>query len=91
MGESMFPLGEVVITPGARDAMYGFKCANYLLKRHSFGDWGQVSDEDKAANDAAVKEGGRILSAYELPSKVLVWVITEGDRSQTTILRPEEY
>jgi len=55
------------------------------------GDWGTVSDEDKALNDQSVKDGSRILSAYLLNTGVSVWIITEADRSATTFLLPEEY
>jgi hypothetical protein len=60
------------------------------LERHLSGDWGDLDDEDKAENDFSVKNGFRILSAYNTPSGRL-WVITEADRSVTTFLLPEEY
>lgn len=62
-----------------------------LLLRHVNGDWGDLDDEDKKENELSVKEGFRILSAYELDTGVKLWVITEWDRSVTTILLPEEY
>lgn len=62
-----------------------------LLLRHVNGDWGDLDDEDKKENELSVKEGFRILSAYELATGVKLWVITEWDRSVTTILLPEEY
>jgi hypothetical protein len=55
------------------------------------GDWGEVCAEDKRANDAALKLGERLLSAYTLSAGVKVWIITEADRSSTCILLPEEY
>ena len=55
------------------------------------GDWGYLDDEDKKENELSVKEGFRILSAYKLETGVKVWVITEWDRSVTTILLPTEY
>lgn len=64
-----------------------------LLGRHQSGDWGDVSESDKKENELSLKEGFRLLSAYKLPNdggKVL-WIITEADRSVTTILLPEEY
>ena len=61
-----------------------------LVLKHSQGDWGKVDPEDKKTNDEAVKLGNRILSAYEVAGGT-VWVITEADRSVTTLLLPEEY
>ncbi len=87
-----FKLGQIVATPGAIQAL---EDANELptavLIKHAAGDWGVVSDHDKEANDQAVKDGDRILSAYVLNTGVKVWVITEADRSSSTILLPEEY
>ena len=89
------PKGEVsqiVGTPGAVDALIE---ANQdpaeLLHRHLTGDWGDLEDEDKKENELSVKEGFRILSAYKLDTGVKFWVITEWDRSVTTILLPNEY
>ena len=87
-----FELGQVVATPGAIEAMkeHGTS-ATELLNRHLSGDWGDVPDEDKQANEDAVLHGDRILSSYALDGDVKVWVITERDRSSTCILLPEEY
>ena len=62
-----------------------------LLHRHVTGDWGDLEDEDKKENELSVKEGFWILSAYSLETDVKVWIITEWDRSVTTILLPGEY
>ena len=62
-----------------------------LFDRHISGDWGCVDEEDKQENEFSVKRRLRILSAYILRTGVKVWVITEADRSATTILLPEEY
>jgi hypothetical protein len=62
-----------------------------LLARHVTGDWGDLDDEDKKENELSVKEGFRILSAYHLETGAKVWVITEWDRSVTTLLLPDEY
>lgn len=63
-----------------------------VVQRHHQGDWGDVSDDDWLANNEARDEGGRILSAYRLsPGGTRVWVITEADRSFTTVLLPDEY
>ena len=85
-----FELGQVLITPGARDAL-NLKDVASSLVRHASGDWGVVCEEDKAANDEALATGDRILSAYHDRNDVKFWIITEWDRSATTILLPEEY
>jgi len=61
-----------------------------LISRHARGDWGDLSEKDRVANERALVEGDRILSAYVLPQG-RVWIITEADRSVTTALLPEEY
>lgn len=96
-----FKLGQTVYTPGAKEAMERYHINPFdLLKRHVTGDWGDVCPEDAQANEEALQDGSRLLSAYVLQpplseSKALasakVWVITEADRSVTTILLPEEY
>ena len=55
------------------------------------GDWGNVDDEDKQSNELSLKDGSRLVSAYEAKGLPKIWIITEGDRSATTILFPEEY
>lgn len=88
----LFPLGLVVATPGAIEAMNphpGLRCE--VLTRHLAGDWGEVGDEDAMENDLSVEHGFRILSAYKTPTGERIWVITEADRSATTLLLPEEY
>lgn len=96
-----FKLGQTVYTPGAKEALERYRINPFdLLKRHVTGDWGDVCPEDAQANEDALQEGSRLLSSYVLQpslseSKALasakVWVITEADRSVTTILLPEEY
>ena len=85
------PLGHVVATPGALDVVrdHGLDVIS-LLHRHRAGDWGAVSDHDAQANDHAVAHGARVLSAYETAGGRL-WIITEADRSATTVLLPSEY
>ena len=61
------------------------------LTRHRRGDWGNITDEDKQENELSLKEGYRILSAYEARGLPKIWIITEADRSATTILFPDEY
>ncbi|MFH1087675.1 MAG: hypothetical protein V1737_03720 [Chloroflexota bacterium] len=88
-------LGRLVWTRGVNEKMAeDAKFAEFVLdclKRHAAGDWGDLGEEDKQANDAALKDGSRLLSAYEQPGLPKVWIITEADRSATTVLFPEEY
>jgi len=87
-----FDLGQVVATPGAQAALEGSKETPELyLARHGAGDWGTVCADDAALNDQALIDGDRVLSAYELGDKTRLWIITECDRSVTTLLLPEEY
>jgi hypothetical protein len=87
-----FPLGQVVATPGVLQALKeSGQSALDFLSRHRTGDWGDVSDVDKELNNQAVKDGDRILSAYHTSQGVKVWVLTESDRSATTLLLPAEY
>lgn len=88
-----FSLGDVVITPAAH-ALCESKdplLVSVLLARHRAGDWGNLCEEDKKVNDDAVVSGDRILSAYKIPGGEKVWIITEHDRSVSTVLLPEEY
>ncbi len=88
----MFPLGQVVATSGALAAFEesGESPADYL-RRHQAGDWGEVCEEDQQENEYSLLHGFRLLSAYRLNSGVKLWVITEADRSSTTVLLPDEY
>jgi hypothetical protein len=82
----------VVATPDALQALAeSDESALAFLVRHSSGDWGTVCAEDAASNDDAIDTDGRILSSYELKSGVTIWIITEWDRSVTTILLPSDY
>ena len=88
----LFPLGQVVATPGALEGLeQAGQLPAELLERHVTGDWGDLPEDDKQENDLSVKQGFRILSAYNLEGGTRLWVITEADRSTTTILRPDEY
>ena len=87
-----FRLGHVVATPGALEALEeAGEIAHPYLFKHMTGDWGIVCEEDKASNEAAIEEGSRILSAYILSTGVKIWIITEWNRSYTTLLLPEDY
>lgn len=88
----LFPLGRVLSTPGALTACEEARVDPRLyLRRHVTGDWGDLGDEDKAANDTALTTGSRILSAYTLSTDERLWIITEADRASTTMLLPLEY
>jgi len=83
------PLGRIVATPHALEVLSQEDILSSLL-RHEAGDWGEVPPKDREANDRALIEGTRILSVY--PSNgVRFWIITEADRSSTTVLMPEDY
>ena len=89
----VLPLGRVVATVGAVDLLVGTDTdPATFLRRHALGDWGDLCDEDRRNNDEALHVGGRILSAYLVADTLeKVWVITEWDRSVTTLLLAEEY
>lgn len=84
-----FQPGTVVATVGAMRFADNHALLE-LLRRHLSGDWGVVCDEDKKANEWALKNGARLLSAYEVNGEKL-WIITEANRSQTTVMTPGEY
>ena len=92
-----FQLGQLLATPGALKAMEDAgQSPAFFLQKHVNGDWGEVCDEDKLANDQALIDGSRILSAYKTLRGVRIWIITEaadneGRRAATTALLPEEY
>jgi hypothetical protein len=98
--EPRFELGQLCYTPGAQDLMQRYQVSPFqLIARHVAGDWGDVCPEDAQTNEEALQEGSRIFSVYVLPplsegetlAVAKVWIITEADRSVTTILLPEEY
>lgn len=86
-----FQLGQIVATPGALDVLdRGALNAAELLQRHQSGDWGTVPPEDAEENELSIVNGNRILSSYPVGND-RIWIITEADRSCTTLLLPEEY
>lgn len=88
----LFKLGQVLLTPGALDLLQASGQSPWVfLARHLRGDWGDLDAEDKGLNDEAIRDGNRILSSYTASTGAKLWVITEADRSATTILLPEEY
>lgn len=100
MNARKFALGDIVATPGALAAIQAAAAPNPdvtliapLLDRYLSGDWGTVCAEDWAANDAATNPDNpsRLLASYPIGSEKTLWIITEWDRSVTTLLLPEEY
>jgi hypothetical protein len=82
----------VVATPGALEALAeAGQTPDEFLDRHAAGSWGEVNAADWEENELSVRDGFRVLSAYTLSTGVRIWIITEADRSATTILLPEEY
>ena len=94
---SAFGLGQVVCTPGALAAFERNETIPIpYIQRHLNGDWGTLCEEDRVANQQALRTGARLLSAYLLPDETTIWIITEavneeGIREVTTLLLPEEY
>ena len=90
-----FALGRLLMTRGVNDLVAETtdfaQFVTESLDRHRRGDWGELSDEDKNENELSLKAGYRLLSAYEAEGLPKIWIITEADRSATTILFPEEY
>ena len=85
-----FELGRLLITPSAQETIDPADVFD-AIQRHAVGDWGDLDDEDKAENELSVREGYRLLSAYTGRKGVKFWVITEADRSATTVLLPSDY
>jgi len=96
-GKPKFSLGQILATPGALEALEtSGQNVQFFLARHVRGDWGEVDDEDKLANDQSLVDGSRLLSAYRTLKNTRIWIITEaaddhGHRVATTCLKPEEY
>lgn len=94
MAEILFSPGRIVVTPGCLKVLEtSGVSALTLLLRHASGDWGDCDDEDRQANDSALKNGDRIFSVYNLSESddTRIWIITEADRSSTCLLLPSEY
>ena len=90
MASYKFSLGQLVATPGALDIL-SHEDVFTLIERHRTGDWGDLCQEDRLANDQALIDGSRIVSAYRVGNHSTVWIITEADRRATTLLLPQEY
>ena len=92
MSKALFSLGQVVATPGALAALEEAGQHPFVfLSRHVTGDWGELVAEDKEENQRALEHGNRIFSSYLTAKNTKIWVITEWDRSVTTLLLPSEY
>ena len=85
----LFSLGQLLITRVAANCL-DLDDVSTAVRRHGSGDWGEVCQEDKQANDEALLEGTRLLSAYRDRHGIKFWLITEADRSSTTVLLPED-
>jgi len=90
MSNQKFSLGKLVATPATLDSLKRSEVLS-ALARHAIGDWGDTCPEDTLSNDTALEDGGRLFSVYHSKRGRKFWVITEADRSLTTVLFPEEY
>ena len=87
-----FALGQSFVTPGAEEALQiAGQTEIEFLRRHMSGDFGELADQDAWGNELSLREGFRVLSAYRTAKGHIIWIITEADRSATTILLPDEY
>ena len=85
-------LGQIVATPGALAALEeSGEQPSEFLSRHACGNWGDLCEEDRRENEFSLAHGFRVLSSYKLRNGAVIWIITEADRSSTTILLPSEY
>ena len=87
---AQFPSGQIVITPTALNTLSQTD-VHAALRRHLQGDWGDVDEEDRRTNDQSLKHGARLLSVYHAANGTKFWIITEADRSATTVLLPDDY
>ena len=85
-----FSLGSLVATANVL-ATFSMESLQACLTRHANCDWGDLCDEDTQSNEISLNLGGRLMSSYLLPDKSKLWIITEADRSATTLLLPEDY
>ena len=85
-----FPLGRIVATPNALNHLTQDDIRSGII-RHQAGDWGDLDADDRKENDLALEKGTRLLSVYQASNGVKFWIITEADRSATTVMLPEDY
>jgi hypothetical protein len=89
---ALFPLGQIVATPGALAALErAQQPPTCFLARHAIGDWGELEPTDVAENEYSIAHGFRLLSSYQTNAGEKLWIITEADRSASMLLLPEEY
>ena len=88
--KAKFPLGQTVATPNALNQISNEEILR-AIARHVQGDWGTLETQDRNANEHALKSGGRLFSQYHSIQNIKFWIITEADRSVTTVLLPEDY
>lgn len=88
--QNKFGLGRIFVTPGVKQSLQSSEVRNAVI-RHSHGDWGDLCLEDAQANERAMLGGERVFSVYHSSGGQKFWVITEADRTTTTVLLPEEY
>jgi len=88
--EAKFELGQTVITPNALGTLHPGDVLT-ALGRHATGDWGEVCEEDRQENEFSLTRYLRLLSVYHDRGGTKFWIITEADRSATTVLLPEDY
>lgn len=90
-----FPTGRLLLTAGVNDRVADdsifAKFVTRSIVRHKLGDWGDVCPADRKENNLSLEQGLRLLSVYKQPTLPTIWIITEADRSATTVLYPEEY
>jgi hypothetical protein len=87
-----FHIGKPVAMSGALDALTeAGQSPMQFVGRHIVADWGDCSEEDREANEDALRNGDRLFSVYRTSKGIKLWVITEADRSSTCVLLPEEY
>lgn len=92
VGRSLISLGQVLVTPGVLDMLEALQLSPLpFVVRHVSGDWGDICSEDRQANAEALVHSFRLMSVYVLSATQRLWIITEADRSSTTLLMPEEY
>lgn len=92
LSQPRFRAGQLVMTAGVNDLVQrGALDPVPYLRRHLDGDWGNLDDCDRRSNDAALKSGDRLFSSYQVTPTLKLWIITEWDRSVTTLLLPSEY
>ena len=90
MSSPKFATGQIVATPNALSQLSQEDILSGLA-RHINGNWGDLTSDDRQENDLALERGSRLLSAYQATNGTKFWIITEGDRTVTTVLLPEDY